>query len=160
MKQFKKYRFCVSTLLFLSIAAAFWVQTYSIKTSKFELTGVVSATTLPRIIIAGLVVLTAADFIFEWRKQRLGKAAELPGIRNGIISLLCMLVCAGMMKPLGFIISGTLLSGSLLIILADQPRTKKFVVNRIAIALAITLVLFLIFRYFFKYAIPTGYLWS
>jgi len=160
MKRLKKYRFCVSTILFLSIAAAFWVQTYSIKSSKFELTGVISATTLPRIIIAGLTALTVVDFVFEWRKQRLGKTTDLPSIRNGILSLLCMLVCAGMMKPLGFVISGTLLASSLLIILADQPRTKKFVACRIAIALGITLVVFLIFRYFFKYAVPTGYLWS
>lgn len=149
----RRWRKAVPSLIYLFIAAIFYVQTFSIQQSVSGSMGAITPRTVPRVVILCFALCAVFNLLNDVKKQDTeGLFIKKPF--KYLITATAFLFIAQSVKSLGFVICGSVFLFALFIVLEDEAITKKIVIKNLLMAIMFSLVFCYGFRYGLHVRIP------
>ena len=146
-----KVRKALPSVVYLLIAAVFYWQTFLIH--KTDNIGIVSATTIPRVIILMLAACAVLNLVHDLKQD--GEVARYINIPwKFLVTGLLLFFAAQYCKKIGFVIIGSVFLGVLFNLLDEEAHTPKRVILQILLAVVLAFAISYGFRYGLKVRLP------
>ena len=143
-----KVRKALPSVIYLIIAGLFYWQTFSIR--KTDTMGLISATTVPRVILLLLVIAALINLIHDLRNENEPERfIQVPW--KFLVTALLLLFAAQYCKKVGFVIVGSIFLGVMFNLLDDaEVRTPKRIILQVLLGIVLSFAICYAFRYGLK----------
>ena len=148
----KTVRKALPSVIYLLIAGVFFWQTFSIR--KTDTIGLISATTVPRVIILLLAIASLINLFHDLNSEKEPERfIHVPW--KFLVTGLLLLFAAQYCKKVGFVIIGSVFLGVMFNLLDDAEKlTPKRIVFQVILGIVLSFTICYAFRYGLKVRLP------